>query len=76
MASSTLRVSHATNVLRATPPFGRCFLAAVSLLLAAGAVVHYVQELGLRGQAQRFVRRFSLDLRRPVDVETMRLTGC
>jgi len=51
----------------------RIFSAVVSLGLAAWSVAHNAEERRSRGVAERFARRFTLDLRRPLDVETMRL---
>jgi hypothetical protein len=46
---------------------------AICLLLAAASLAHYTSDLRLREPADRFVRRFSLDRRHPLEVAAMRL---
>lgn len=48
-------------------------LASASVLLAVLSVANYKRDLTARGPAQRFVRQFSLDRRRPFYAETVRL---
>jgi hypothetical protein len=46
---------------------------AICLLLAAASLAHYWSDLRLREPADRFVRRFSLDRRHPLEIAAMGL---
>ncbi len=48
-------------------------VAGVMLALAAVSVVHDRFDVGMRNQAEDFMRRFGLDARRPLDLQSMQL---
>lgn len=51
----------------------RAMLAGASLLLAAASVLHHLQGVSPRGEAERLARALRLDVRRPEEFQTIRV---